>query len=162
VTAEARLFLLISGGVVLTQQTSYWITHRKTAPRARRLAITSFPSISVPADVLSALREGTRFIPSNAVLGMILLASILVCVTVITRTRAELQNSLLNYQQMRDEVTSARRINAALTNDIERAQFDPITIEAIARDRLGMVRPGDLVVPVDIRAPASSLNTSVR
>jgi cell division protein FtsB len=93
---------------------------------------------------------------------MILLASILVCVTVITRTRAELQNSLLNYQQMRDEVTSARRINAALTNDIERAQFDPITIEAIARDRLGMVRPGDLVVPVDIRAPASSLNTSVR
>lgn len=147
----------------MIRQTSYWITHRTITRQTRTSAVAIVPSITAaPADVVSAVREYARFIPSNVVLGMILLASIFICVTVISRTRAELNSSRLDYEQIKADVTSARHMNATLRIDIERARFDPTTIETLARERLGMVRPGDLVVPVEINPTASSLSTFVR
>jgi len=93
------------------------------------------------------VREYAQLIPSSVVLGMILLASICICATVIARTRAELRRSASEYQQLTLDVNTSRRMNAALQIDIKRAQSDPATIESIARARLGMVRPGDLVIP---------------
>jgi cell division protein FtsL len=91
-------------------------------------------------------------IPSGVLIGMILLASICICAAVISRTQAELNRAASEYQQLASDVNTARRINAGLQLDIQRAQSDPIAIESIARARLGMVRPADLVVPVPIKS----------
>ena len=132
----------------MIRETSYWINHRRITPQARISAIATLPSIATTPGVIgTAVREYAQLIPSSVVLGMILLASICICATVIFRTRSELSRSVSEYQRVTSDVNASRRINAALQIDIARAQSDPSTIESIARVRLGMVRPGDLVIP---------------
>ena len=91
-------------------------------------------------------------VPSSVLIGMILLASICICAAVISRTQAELNRAASEYQRLASDVSAARRINAGLQLDIRRAQSDPTAIESMARVRLGMVRPADLVVPVPVES----------
>ena len=79
---------------------------------------------------------------------MVLLASLAICSTVITRTRAELKASSLQYGRMAAEIDTMRRSNAALQTEIHRISSDPRMIESAARSRLGMVKPDDIVVPI--------------
>jgi len=90
-----------------------------------------------------------RLIPSWIILGMILLATLGICATVIARTRAESQASLLQYQQMNADIDTTRRANELLQIEIRRMTTDPNIIETAARIRLGMVRPTDVVIPVE-------------
>ena len=132
----------------MIRETSYRINYRRITPQARTSTIATLPSIATTSGVIGAtVREYAQMVPSSVVLGMILLASICICATVISRTRTELRRSVSEYQRITSDVNAARRINAALQIDIARAQSDPNTIESLARVRLGMVRPGDLVVP---------------
>lgn len=98
------------------------------------------------------MRESAQIVPSGALMGMILLASLCICAAVISRTQAELGRAASQYQQVVSDVNAARHVNAGLQLDIQRAQSDPIAIESIARARLGMVRPSDLVVPVPLKS----------
>lgn len=93
---------------------------------------------------------------------MVLLASVCICAAVIARTRTELKRSVSEYQEISSAVNTTRRTNATLRLDLKRAQSDPSMIESVARARLGMVRPADLVVPAESTEKVLQLNTSIR
>jgi cell division protein FtsB len=90
---------------------------------------------------------------------MILVATLGICSTVIMRSRGELKASSLEYGRMTSEIDSMRRSNASLQVEIRLMASDPSTIESAARERLGMVRPNDIVVPIESIGPVSSFGT---
>ena len=97
--------------------------------------------------------------PSWVILGMILFATLGICVAAIMRTRAESKASFLQYQQMSADIDAARRANASLRIEIRSMTTDPNIIESEARARLGMVRPNDVVIPVDSVKQGSAFET---
>ena len=132
---------MINGG------TTYWLSNRRMSQRTATNLLPPLPTIDVPRDLI---RGWSRVVPSGVILGMILLAAVGICSTVIMRTRVELQESLFQYQAMASDVTATRRTNDALRLEINRMSSDPGTIESAARNRLGMVRATDIVVPVKL------------
>jgi cell division protein FtsB len=90
---------------------------------------------------------------------MILVATLGICSTVIVRSRAELKASTLEYGRMTYEIASIRKSNGFLQSEIHRIATDPFTIESAARERLGMVRPNDVIVPIESVRPTSSFGT---
>jgi cell division protein FtsB len=75
------------------------------------------------------------------------------------RSRAELKASSSQFDRITTQVDALRRSNASLQIEIHRMTTDPATIEAAARERLGMVRPNDIVVPVESIRPVSNFGT---
>jgi cell division protein FtsB len=98
-------------------------------------------------------------IPSWMFLAMILMATLGICSTVITRSKAELKASTTEYGRISSEIASIRRSNTSLQVEIRRMASDPGTIESAARERLGMVRPNDVVVPIESIGPVSNFGT---
>jgi len=78
---------------------------------------------------------------------------------VIVRTQAESKASSLQYQRMAADIDAARRANESLQLEIRRITTDPNIIESAARTRLGMVRPNDIVIPVDSVKQGLALRT---
>ena len=85
---------------------------------------------------------------------MIILAATAVCSTVIVRARGEFQSSSQQFARMESEIESLKQANGSLKLEISRLTSDSKAIEFAARERLGMVRPNDIVVPI------GSLSTS--
>ena len=137
---------------------TYWLSGRQVSQRAAAQAIPSLPIRELSRDLFPATLSWLRLIPSWVFLAMILLATLGICSTVIVRSRAELKASTLEYSRMRSEITSMRRSNSSLQVEIRRIASDPGTIESAARERLGMVRPSDIIVPIE-SFPASNFGT---
>ncbi|MEK6335960.1 MAG: septum formation initiator family protein [Acidobacteriota bacterium] len=136
-----------------------WLTNR---PSTQRMTARALPEISVrdiSQDIVPATVRGLRLIPSWIILGMILLATLGICATVIFRTRAESRASQLQHQQMLDEIAATRRANESLQIEIRRMTTDPNIIESAARIRLGMVRPNDVVIPVEPAKQGTAFGT---
>ncbi|PYS25110.1 MAG: hypothetical protein DMF72_02740 [Acidobacteria bacterium] len=110
-------------------------------------------------EVLGNVLRWTNSIPSWAVLAMIILAASGVCCTVIFRSRAEFKTSSSQYQSMTSEIDSMRQANQSLQVEINRLTSDSHAIELAARQRLGMVRPNDVVVPIESISSSTSLGT---
>ena len=130
------------------------------------------PRYSVAAQALPvpSARESTReivlpvvewiaLLPSWTLLAMIVLAATAVCATVIVKARSEFQSSSIQRDRVVSEIDSLRRANGSLQLEIRRLTNDSNTIELAARERLGMVMPSDIVVPVESISSASSLRT---
>jgi cell division protein FtsB len=97
----------------------------------------------------SEVRRRGGVIPSWVIFGMIILATFAVCVTVLARTRGRLNLASQQYSTVRTEVENLRSSNHALRLEVDQLRNDPRTIESAARSRLNMVRPNEIVVPVD-------------
>jgi cell division protein FtsB len=95
------------------------------------------------------VRRRGGIIPSWVVFGMILLATLAVCVTVNMRTRAKVQVAAQQLTAMQTDVEVLRNVNQSLKSDLERLRTDPRTIEMEARAKLNMVRSNEFVVPVE-------------
>lgn len=80
---------------------------------------------------------------------MIILATFALCVTVTMRTHAEMRGAEQKHARMNTEVERLRNTNAALAHEVQRLRTDPRAIEAAARTRLNMVRPDEIVIPVE-------------
>jgi cell division protein FtsL len=93
-------------------------------------------------------RRGGKLISSFAVFSMVIITMFALCFTVTMRTHAEMQSATVQYETMNAEVESLRNTNTALKQQVERLRTDPRAIEAAARERLGMVRPNDIIIPV--------------
>ena len=127
------------------------------------------PRYSVVAQALPATtRESTRaivipairwlaLVPSWTLLAMIILATTAVCATVIFKARAEFEVSGTERQQMLSEIDSLGRANRSLELEIRRLTTDSHAIELAARQRLGMVMPSDVVVPIESLTSNSEL-----
>src|SRR5215470_4916888 len=131
---------------------SYWVDERIRTQRvsARANSLASVQQISL--DILGTRAEVRRrggIIPSWVVFGMILLATLAVCVTVNMRTRAKVQVAAQQLSAMQTDVEALRNVNQSLKSELQHLQTDPRAIELAARARLNMIRSNEFVVPVE-------------
>jgi cell division protein FtsB len=131
---------------------SYWVDERirtqRVSPRTNSLASVQQISLDIIGTRTEVRRRG-GVIPSWVVFGMILLATLAVCVTVNMRTRAKVQMAAQQLNVMQTDVESLRSVNQSLKSELQRLRTDPRTIELAARARLNMVRSNEFVVPVE-------------
>jgi cell division protein FtsB len=130
------------------------VSHQVASQSIPNLAVRELSRELVPSALASI-----RLIPSWILLAMILLATLGVCATVIVRSKGEFKASTAEYGRLNTEIASMRRTNTSLQSEIRRMASDPGTIESAARERLGMVRPTDIIVPIESAGPASSFGT---
>ncbi len=93
-------------------------------------------------------RRSGRPVSSSAVFVMVILTMFAICFTVTLRTSAEMQTATAQYATVNAEVEALRNTNTELKQQVQRLHTDPRAIETAARERLGMVRPNDIIVPV--------------
>jgi len=113
---------------------------------------------AVAQPIIRTARQAFYGVPSWILLAMILLAGVGICSAVVVKARAQRTASAVQHGQMASEIEVMRRTNVALQAEIRRMTTEPATIELAARERLGMVRPTDIVVPVQTR-PKTNLAT---
>ena len=58
------------------------------------------------------------------------------------------------YRQLELSLDSLRRENARMRDEVRRLEDDPSTIEAVAREELGLIRDGEVLVIVKDEKPA--------
>ena len=137
----------------MSKVANYWVDERIRAQRVAPRTNSSLASVQqISIDILGTRTEVRRrggIIPSWVVFGMILLATLAVCVTVNMRTRAKVHVAAQQLSAMQTDVDALRNVNQSLKAEVQRLRTDPRTIELAARARLNMVRSNEYVVPVE-------------
>ena len=132
---------------------SYWVDERIRAQRVVPRVSSPFASVrEISLDIIGTPAEVRRrggLIPAWVVFGMVILATFAICVSVTMRTSTRKSLASQQYVRMQNDVDSLRNSNQTLRAEIEHLRTDPRTIEAAARTRLNMVRPNEIVVPVE-------------
>ena len=132
---------------------TYWVDERIRAQRVAQRNTAALPSArTVSLEILGSRAEVRRrggIIPSWVLFGMILVGTFAVCATVTVRTRAKLNFAADQFSRMQSDVERLRSSNEALRVEVERLGTDARTIETTARQRLNLVRPNEIVVPID-------------
>jgi len=132
---------------------TYWVDSRLDAQRVTARPLPSFaPVRDLSREIIGTPAEVRRrggLIPAWVFFGMIFLATLAFCVTVNVRSRSELSTSAEQYQKISGEIEKLRKTNATLGLEIRRLREDPRTIESAARERLNMIRPNEIVVPIE-------------
>lgn len=82
---------------------------------------------------------------------MILGAAAGICFAVNMRGRSQAQYAETQFRRLESEISALKRSNASLQAEIVRVTTEPQAIESEARLRLGMVRPTDVIVPLQSR-----------
>jgi len=132
---------------------TYWVDERIESQRAATRTTAALPSMQqISKEIIGSRTEVRRrggIVPSWVVFGMILLATLGVCITVNMRTRTEVKVASEQLTAMQSDVEVLRNVNDGLKSEVERLKTDPRTIELAARARLNMVRSNEFVVPVE-------------
>jgi cell division protein FtsB len=132
---------------------TYWVDERIRAQRVAPRSSGSLASVQqISIDIIGTRTEVRRrggLIPSWVVFGMILLATLAVCVTVNMRTHAKFQVATQQFSAMQTDVEALRNLNRSLKTEVQRLHNDPRTIESAARASMNMVRSNEYVVPID-------------
>jgi cell division protein FtsB len=132
---------------------TYWVDERIRAQRVSPRANSSLASVQqISMEILGTrteVRKRGGVIPSWVVFGMVLLATLAVCVTVNMRTHAKVQIAAQQLSSMQTDVEALRNVNQSLKAEVQSLRTDPRTIEVAARARLNMVRSNEYVVPVE-------------
>jgi cell division protein FtsB len=79
---------------------------------------------------------------------MIFLAAVAICSSVYLRGRTELNAATMKHEVVSRKVESLTVEVERLRRDIERMKSDPRMLETIARQKLGLVRQGDVVIKI--------------
>ena len=133
-----------------------WLNNRAAAPD---IAVQTVPRAAPSREIFRTLVGAMEFIPSWVVLAMIIVAASAVCCTVIIRSQGEFAASASQQRSVISEIDSLRGANQSLQVEINRLTNDSHAIELAARQRLGMVRPNDVVVPIESISSPTSLGT---
>jgi len=132
---------------------TYGVDNRIRAQRVLPRTASSLPTVKeLSIDIIGTRVEVRRrggIIPSWVILGMIMLATLGLCVTVTVRSHGEMRNASTQYERIQESVDSLRSDNAALQNEIRRLRTDPRAIELAARSQLNMARANEIIVPVE-------------
>lgn len=131
---------------------TYWNDQRLRAQRPvpRTFAPTSLHAVDERvAHARARVTSRQRIFPSWAFFVMIMLATFALCVSVNMRTYAELRTATEQHESVRAEVEALREGNADLRKEIERLRTDPRAIERVAREQMNMLRPNEIIVPVE-------------
>ena len=92
----------------------------------------------------------------DALVCAVILAATGLCVSVYYRAHGELATAMSRHQVAAERVAELKRANEKLGREVEQLRSDPRMIEAIARERLGFIRPGDVVIRIGEEADDSS------
>ena len=132
---------------------TFWVDNRLRSQRvsARTLTIGQGSDLLVRERTRSksAVRTVFALLPFSMILGMILLAAGATCVTMYLRYRTERVAATVQFERANTEVGKLRDANSVLSLEIKKLRSDPRTIEFAARQRLGMVRHNEIVVPIE-------------
>jgi cell division protein FtsB len=132
---------------------SYWVDERIRAQRVVPRGGSTFASVKeISLEIIGTPTEVRRrggVIPAWVIFGMIILATFAICVAVTMRTRTKMSLASQQYVRMQTDVEGLRNANQSLRMEIEQLRSDPRTIEAAVRSRLNMVRPNEIVIPVE-------------
>ena len=132
---------------------TYWVDERIRSQRALPRSGGSLASMQqISMEIIGTRTEVRRrggLVPSWVVFGMILLATLAVCVTVNMRTSAKFQVAAQQFSAMQTDLEALRSVNRSLKTEVERLRNDPRTIESAARANLNMVRSNEYIVPID-------------
>ena len=134
-----------------------WVDDRIRSQRIAPRTASAFPKAREISLELIGSRADVRrrggIIPAWVIFGMIILALGALCVTVTMRTLAQKQTASMQYQTLQQDVGNLRRSNDMLKIDLQRLQNNPAArekaIESAARLQLNMVRPDEIVVPIE-------------
>lgn len=128
---------------------TYWADSRLSAqrPHARTLPFDHATPHERHASKTEARRR-SRISPV-AFFTTVLMALTVLCFTATLRAHAEREGAWLKHQTMSSNVEQLRNANNALAEKVRRVESDPRMVEQMARERLRMVRPDEMVVPVD-------------
>jgi cell division protein FtsB len=132
---------------------TYWVDERIRSQRVAPRAASPFaPVREISLDIIGTRTEVRRrggIIPSWVIFGMIVLGTFAVCVTVTMRTRTRMNLASQQFVRMQTDVQALRSNNQSLRLEVDQLRNDPRTIESAARSRLNMVRPNEIVVPIE-------------
>lgn len=142
-----------------TSSTSNWLTTRTfrgalVQPRRSRVI-----SPSVSTDALTAVAVAARSVPFWVIFATVALATTAVCATVVTRARTHNRIAAIQHQELSSEIQLLRHNNQQLEIEIRRITSDAGSIELAARERLGMVRPNEVVIPIETGKASSTLGS---
>lgn len=139
---------------------SSWLRSRQLMTRtpASQVPLATFAQYSRTLD--RTITSSIKLLPSWVYLAMILVAAVAICLTVNLRGHNQLTAAQRQFSQMETEITALRRANASLQTEVLRITTEPATIESAARARLGMVRPTDIVVPLQSRSATNLASIS--
>ena len=131
---------------------SSWLRNRHLLGRgaASQISVAPLPHYSQALD--RAMTSTMRLLPSWIYLAMIVIATAAICVTVNLRGHRQVSSAEQQFRLMQTEIEGLRKTNASLQSEVLRITTEPATIESAARARLGMVRPTDVVVPLQSRS----------
>jgi cell division protein FtsL len=130
------------------QGTTGWLNNRAATQDFRAQALPVLPADSARELVFTGIRRLSA-VPSWTILAMVILATTAVCTAVVARSRAQFRDSSQQLSRLASETESLNHENAALQVQIQRLTTDASAIELAARERLGMVRPDDVVLPIE-------------
>ena len=132
---------------------TYWVDDRIRSQRVRSRTASTLPIVKeLSIEIIGTRAEVRRrggIIPAWVILGMIMLATFAVCVTVSMRSHAEMRSASAQYTKIGQDVDLLRRDNAVLQSEIHRLCNDPKAIESAARSQLNMARANEIIVPVE-------------
>jgi cell division protein FtsB len=132
---------------------TYWVDERIRAQRVAPRVASPLASVKeISLDIIGTraeVRGRGGLIPAWVIFGMIILGTFAICVGVTMRTRTRMSLASDQYVRMQTDVDGLRNTNQSLRLEIEKLRSDPRTIEVAARSRLNMVRPNEIVVPVE-------------
>ena len=80
---------------------------------------------------------------------MVLLAAAAICYSYYHQMRAELDAARAEHSRVEGEASSLEVENERISAEIRALHNDPDAIERAAREQLGMVRPGEIVLAAD-------------
>lgn len=132
---------------------TYWVDDRIRSQRVLPRTASTLPTVKeLSIEIIGTRAEVRRrggIIPSWVILGMIMLATFSVWVTVTMRSHGEMRTASAQYGRIQQDVDSLRRGNAALQSEIRRLRSEPSAIESAARSQLNMARANEIIVPVE-------------
>ncbi|HYP25335.1 MAG TPA: septum formation initiator family protein [Blastocatellia bacterium] len=85
-----------------------------------------------------------RFV--DALVIMVILAATAICISVYVRTRAEMTAAEAKHQAASTRVEELRVDTERLEREVLRLKNDPKLIETVARQSLGLVRSGEVII----------------
>ena len=141
-----------------TAYTTNWLNNRTLQPAFAQSSATDFRVLSKVRDRITVGVHGTR-VPFWAIFSTVMLAATAVCATVILSSHSQLSVASIEYHRMAVQITSLHQTNQRLEVDVRRITSDTNAIEIAARERLGMVMPTDVVVPIEPQNNSSTFGT---
>jgi cell division protein FtsB len=94
-------------------------------------------------------RTRASFYLADGLVAMVLLAAMLISYSYYHQMRAELASARAEYARVEAQARAAAVENERLAAEIDALRRDPEAIEKAARQELGLVREGEVVVTLD-------------